>query len=73
MTTIEAIYEHGVFRPLNPVILPENSRVHLQIVNGASAKAAEQNDDMEAIYEILDRRYSSGYTDTAARHKEHQP
>jgi predicted DNA-binding antitoxin AbrB/MazE fold protein len=73
MATIEAIYEHGVFRPVVPVALPENSRVHLQIVNGAPAEAVEQEDDMEAIYEILDRRYSSGFTDTAARHNEHQP
>jgi predicted DNA-binding antitoxin AbrB/MazE fold protein len=73
MSTIEAIYEHGVFRPVEPVALPENSRVHLQIVNGASPERGEQGDDMEAIYEILDRRYDSGFTDTAARHNEHQP
>jgi predicted DNA-binding antitoxin AbrB/MazE fold protein len=70
MGTIEAIFEGGVFRPIEPVVLPEKCRVHLQLVNGAPLKADE---DMEAIYEILDRRYSSGYTDTAARHNEHQP
>jgi predicted DNA-binding antitoxin AbrB/MazE fold protein len=73
MATIEAIYEHGVFRPVEPVTLPENSRVHLQIVNGSPAEAAEQNDDMEAIYEILDRRHTTGISDLAARHNEHQP
>jgi predicted DNA-binding antitoxin AbrB/MazE fold protein len=73
MATIEAIYEHGVFRPLRPVTLPENSRVHLQIVNGSPAEAAEQNDDMEAIYPILDRRHTTGISDLAARHNEHQP
>ena len=73
MGTIEAIFEDGVFRPVQPVALPENSRVQLQIVNGESAEEVKQDDDMDAIYEILDRRFSSGFTDTAARHNEHQP
>jgi hypothetical protein len=45
----------------------------LQIVNGAPAEGAEQDDDMEAIYEILDRRHATGISDLAARHNEHQP
>ena len=36
-------------------------------------KAIAQGDDMEAIYEILDRRYSTGETDLAERHNKHQP
>jgi len=31
MTTIEAIYENGVFRPVQPVSLPEKERVRLQV------------------------------------------
>jgi len=31
MTTIEAIYENGVFRPLGEVGLPENQRVKLDV------------------------------------------
>jgi hypothetical protein len=27
----------------------------------------------QKIYEILDARFESGFTDTAARHNEHQP
>jgi predicted DNA-binding antitoxin AbrB/MazE fold protein len=73
MGPIEAIYEHGVFRPVQPVELPENSRVQLQIANGKAANDVKQDDDMDGIYEILDRRFSSGFTDTAARHNEHQP
>jgi predicted DNA-binding antitoxin AbrB/MazE fold protein len=73
METIEAIYEHGVFRPVEPVQLAENSRVHLQIVNGETSEVVQQGDGLDAIYEIMDRRYDSGYTDTAARHNEHQP
>jgi predicted DNA-binding antitoxin AbrB/MazE fold protein len=75
METIEAIYEHGVFRPIVPVVLPEKSRVQLQILNGETSQDLEaiDNDDMEEIYKILDKRFSSGHTDTAARHNEHQP
>jgi predicted DNA-binding antitoxin AbrB/MazE fold protein len=72
MGTIDAIYEGGVFRPTVPIALPDKSRVQLQIVNQTTAKEVN-DDDMQGVYEILDRRYSSGFTDTAARHNEHQP
>jgi predicted DNA-binding antitoxin AbrB/MazE fold protein len=70
MGTIEAIFEDGVFRPVVPVALPDKSRVQLQIVNGG---LPDSDDGMDEIYEILDRRFNSGHTDTAARHNEHQP
>lgn len=72
METIEAIYEHGVFRPMQPVVLPESSHVHLQIINDAPINL-DDNRDMDAIYEILDKRFNSGHRDTAERHNEHQP
>jgi predicted DNA-binding antitoxin AbrB/MazE fold protein len=28
---IDAIYDHGVFRPVEPVALPEGARVHLRV------------------------------------------
>lgn len=31
MTTVEAIYQGGAFRPVEPVDLPENQRVRLSI------------------------------------------
>jgi len=72
MGTFEAIFEGGVFRPINPVVLPEKSRVKLALCveNGVPSDA---KDDMDAIYEILDRRHSTGIADLAARHNEHQP
>jgi predicted DNA-binding antitoxin AbrB/MazE fold protein len=75
MGTIEAIYEGGVFRPTEPVVLPEKCRVRFEprVVNGEPAMEVRQDDDMDAIYEILDRRHSTGITDLAARHNEHQP
>ncbi len=69
MDTVHAIFENGVFHPIDPVVLPDKCRVEFEprVVDG------EPSDDMDDIYEILDRRYSSGHTDTAARHNEHQP
>lgn len=28
---IDAIYDHGVFRPLQPLVLPDGIRVHLRV------------------------------------------
>jgi predicted DNA-binding antitoxin AbrB/MazE fold protein len=69
MEPIEAIYEHGVFRPLVPVTLPENCRVRVipPVSNG------ELNQDLDAIYAVLDQLYDTGIRDLAARHNEHQP
>jgi predicted DNA-binding antitoxin AbrB/MazE fold protein len=71
MGAFEAIYEGGVFRPIEPIMLPDKSRVKLEfcIENGTPSN----DDGLDAIYEILDRRYTTGITDLAARHNEHQP
>lgn len=70
MTTVRAIYEHGVFRPLEAVDLPESSEVLLEphpIAPGFSPAGKRR------VYEILAQRFDSGETDVAARHDEHQP
>jgi predicted DNA-binding antitoxin AbrB/MazE fold protein len=67
---IVAIYENGVFRPLEPVDLSEGCRVTLRIVDVAEP---ESKQGLDAVYQILSERYASGHTDTAARHNEHQP
>ena len=38
---IDAIYDHGVFRPIEPLALPEGVRVHLRVEedNGAEQSA----------------------------------
>lgn len=75
MKTVHAIYADGVFRPLEPVNLPEQTAVEFEPRVLAEVPSTSQ-DPMTAglakIYEILGRRHSSGFTDTAERHNEHQ-
>jgi predicted DNA-binding antitoxin AbrB/MazE fold protein len=28
---VDAIYDHGVFRPIEPLVLPEGTRVHVRV------------------------------------------
>ena len=74
--TIHAIYENGVFRPVEPVDLPDRTAVQFEprvIADQSEPPHASMPEGLAKIYEILGRRYSSGHTDTAARHNEHQP
>jgi predicted DNA-binding antitoxin AbrB/MazE fold protein len=74
--TIHAIYANGVFRPIEPVDLPEETPVEFEprVLAGApTIPQAPLSEGLAKVYEILGRRHSSGYTDTAERHNEHQP
>ncbi len=80
METIRAVFEDGVFRPLVPVHLPEHAQFEFEprVVQSANADSVPtqikwSEEGLNKIYEILDRRYNSGFTDTAERHNEHQP
>ena len=66
--TVRAIYENGVFRPTEPVNLPEKAEV--EVLLPASANG---NGNLDAIYRIMGEQYASGQKDVAARHDEHQP
>lgn len=70
MNKIHAVYENGVFRPTEPVQLPDHCEVEFEprVVDGA-----EQASELDEIYAILSERYPSDETDVAARHNEHQP
>lgn len=68
MTTIHATYEDGVFRPRQPVDLPEHCVVEFE-----PRIVTSQADGSERIYDVLSRRFVSGETDVAERHNEHQP
>ena len=79
MKTIHGIYEKGVFRPTDAVDFPENAGLEFELRRVEQAipelikKVAETDPGLAEIYEILSRRHSSGHTDTAERHNEHQP
>jgi predicted DNA-binding antitoxin AbrB/MazE fold protein len=70
MSVIHAIYENGVFRPKEPVDLPESSEVEVEL---RSVRPAADEQRLDAIYTILEARFESGEVDVAARHDEHQP
>ena len=71
MKTIHAVYERGVFRPLEKVELPERTEVEFE--PRPVAKEEDRNRGLDGIYAILGERYQSGEHDVAARHDEHQP
>jgi len=69
--TIRAIFEDGVFRPTQPVDLPDHCEVEFEprpLATSDEAAAA-----LRRVYSILAERYESGERDVAARHEEHQP
>jgi predicted DNA-binding antitoxin AbrB/MazE fold protein len=68
--TIHAIYENGVFRPTEPVDLPERTAVEVEI---REVKEEPKFPSLDDVYAILGKRHSSGEHDVAARHDEHQP
>ena len=74
-TTVHAVFENGVFRPVQPVNLPERTPVELElrVPDEQVPTRATMSEGLAKVYEILGERYNSGYTDTAARHNEHQP
>ena len=70
MNTVHAIFENGVFRPLERVELPEHCEVEFEprLLNLSEDEAL-----WDKIYEVMGRESSSGERDVAARHNEHQP
>ena len=69
MPVIHAVYENGVFRPTDPVDLPESSEVEVEL--RVVTLPAERR--LDAIYTLLGARFESGEDEVAARHNEHQP
>ncbi len=64
--TIHAVFEKGVFRPLQPVGLPEACEVEFE-------PRLVLPTQMTDVYRVLSERFHSGENDIAARHNEHQP
>jgi predicted DNA-binding antitoxin AbrB/MazE fold protein len=70
MDTIHAVYQDGVFRPLEPITLPERCEVEFE---PRIVKATTQESALAAVYSVLSRRYESGDAHGAERHSDHQP
>ena len=70
MKSFHAIYENGIFRPTEPVDLPDPCEVEVEVRAVSNGAGTPSLDD---VYAILDRRFDSGDRDVAARHDEHQP
>ncbi|MBI5154175.1 antitoxin family protein [Candidatus Poribacteria bacterium] len=68
MKTILAVYEDGVFKPLDPVELPKHSRVRVE-PEGAGNILGEETE----MYRLLGLRYNSGDSTGAERHNELMP
>ena len=73
--TVRAIYENGVFKPTQPVNLPDKSAVEFdpKLLDSAQDDDAANEQNRKEIVEILSRRYCTGQTDTAERHNELEP
>ena len=73
MSTIQAIYENGVFRPLGPVDLPEKCEVEV-ILRSRTSHVTEIDfsipRDMSGVYAVLSERYDSGEPLVSAHHNE---
>ena len=62
MSTVAAIYENGVFRPLEKIDLPEHSRVEIPLPEPGQAPLRPR---LAAIREVLSRRYDGDFDDAA--------
>ena len=66
-TAIHAIYENGVFRPVEPVDLPDRCEVEVEV---RAIKTEPQRPSLDDVYAILNERFESGEHDVAALHNE---
>jgi predicted DNA-binding antitoxin AbrB/MazE fold protein len=71
MKTIHAIFENGVFRPTEPVDLPEGSEVTVEPKSLAGAD--ELSPRQKRIHELLRQPVDTGDPFLSERHDEHQP
>jgi predicted DNA-binding antitoxin AbrB/MazE fold protein len=52
---VEAIYDHGVFRPIEPLALPEGTRVHLHVVEESAAEHSADEPAEGELPTLLER------------------
>ena len=68
--TIRAVFEKGVFRPMEKVEFPDSCEVEIEV---RQVKGAPKIPTLDDVYAILGKQYDSGEHDVAERHNEHQP
>ena len=68
--TIHAIYENGVFRPIEALDLPDHCQVEFEIRLVVEGEVASSLDD---VYDILSESFDGGQIDDAEKHNEHLP
>lgn len=71
MKTVHAVYENGVFRPVERVELPDRCEVEFE--PRVVRRSAAQAEALANVYALLSKQFDSGECDVAARHNEHQP
>jgi predicted DNA-binding antitoxin AbrB/MazE fold protein len=62
-TTVEAVYQDGVFKPVQPVELPENQRVQLEVRPVPAAEVQAWLDQLRQTRERLQAKYG-GFPDS---------
>ena len=67
MPTVHAVYEDGVFRPLDEVDLPDRAEVEFE------PRLVQPTNGRDEVYAVLSESFDTGESDLAARHNEHQP
>jgi predicted DNA-binding antitoxin AbrB/MazE fold protein len=71
MRAIHAIYQDGVFRPLEPVELPEGCKVTVEPIQIHESEPLSVH--QKRIYTLLSESNDTGDPDLSSRHDEHQP
>jgi predicted DNA-binding antitoxin AbrB/MazE fold protein len=71
MNAIPAVYENGLFRPIEPVELPEGTKV---VVETEEVVAERIRAARRRVFDCLSRSYDTGEAGNALEtHNDHQP
>ncbi|HUQ69944.1 MAG TPA: antitoxin family protein [Planctomycetaceae bacterium] len=79
MNAIPAVFENGIFRPVDPIDIPEGTRVDVVVpAIPASDVAVEPTPEQVAarkrVWELLSHSFDSGEpTNILETHNDHQP
>jgi predicted DNA-binding antitoxin AbrB/MazE fold protein len=67
---IHAIYEHGVFRPIDAVEIPEKPEIAVEV---RVVKEGPRKPSLDDVYANLSEWFDSAEPEGAERYNEHQP